>query len=799
MLKSILLKTNYNQFLLLMTRLKLKIKLLFSCFILTQLNVAGQAVKDSLNVPEKSGSISSSKEEKNRNVMLNADGNTGPRNVNIGLPFQGDIIILENDIPVVYNFYPQIPTTVWRYDNSLWKIGLLSFAEGALVYGKVGYAVNSYDRDPGKKFKGFASFYTNSWGSYKYDATLTGPLGNKGWGYTFSMHENYDLLNGTNFMFTQWGDRTSILKAGISKKYKNGSFKFLWKHSVSKAVYSSYNPLTYEGDGRTKALDNFKLGRDSYVIGDGNVPYYDVNNGTAGMFNMNDDAASKYIANSFYFTGNHKFNNGMNLTYSSMFMDAKAPFTVQFPVSLQIQDPDQQAASGSVYQIHNSNTVYDGSVQLVAQSYIPQSKITTFISRAELTKKFGQHNARLGFTQQFNNLPIKSNNGIYYQTVEANPRLLDFYVTTAPGINTQVTNEFGLLPSAGAGDYVRTKVQKYALYGSDDFAINRWWDVGLGARIELQNDWEEHNPYLNQFINDRPLITQEFKNNWNKVFLASTVFKVTQKFGFLADFTYNDYYNRYWDYSYKDSMGNPIAAPDSPAGTMPLNDVALSGKQIIVNYGGGVFFNWGNTLSIVSKVTKISKLNNIASTDISNPENPAERAKIYPINYDIETVGWTTDIVSTPFKGFNVHYLLTLQNPKYKNYSYSAFDVNYNISNNIIPELSKVLMELDPSYTFMKGSLRAWLSFRYFGKQYANQTNVFFYKGWIENFGGLDYRVNSRIDLKLQVTNFLDQPGVKGAIQGADQITDVTPFINRKIAAGAIRPRTVELTVNIKF
>ncbi len=108
-------------------------------------------------------------------------------------------------------------------------------------------------------------------------------------------------------------------------------------------------------------------------------------------------------------------------------------------------------------------------------------------------------------------------------------------------------------------------------------------------------------------------------------------------------------------------------------------------------------------------------------------------------------------------------------------------------------------MELDPSYTFMKGSLRAWVSFRYFGKQYANQTNAFFYKGWIENFGGLDYRVSRNIDFKLQITNFLDQSGVKGAIQGADQITDATPFVNRKIAAGAIRPRTFEFTVNFKF
>ena len=36
--------------------------------------------------PVPTDSLLSNKVEKNRNVMLNAEGNTGPRNVNIGLP-----------------------------------------------------------------------------------------------------------------------------------------------------------------------------------------------------------------------------------------------------------------------------------------------------------------------------------------------------------------------------------------------------------------------------------------------------------------------------------------------------------------------------------------------------------------------------------------------------------------------------------------------------------------------------------------------------------------------------------------
>jgi len=147
---------------------------------------------------QEADSIVSKKVEKNRNPLLNAETNSQPRKINIGLPFRGDIIILENDVPVVYTFYPTIPTIAWRYDNSLSAMGLLSFAEGALTFGKVGYAVMSSDRDASSSFKGYASVYGSSFGSSIYDATITGPMGKKGWGYTVNGLEGFERGSGTN-------------------------------------------------------------------------------------------------------------------------------------------------------------------------------------------------------------------------------------------------------------------------------------------------------------------------------------------------------------------------------------------------------------------------------------------------------------------------------------------------------------------------------------------------------------------------------------------------------------------------
>lgn len=747
--------------------------------------------------PVPTDSLLSNKVEKNRNVMLNAEGNTGPRNVNIGLPFRGDVIILENDVPVVYYFWPTIPTFAWRNSTSLSKMGLLSFAEGALTFGKVGYAVQSSDREASSKFRGYASFYGNDHGSSRYDVTVTGPIAN-GWGYMLNAHQNYDRGNNTNYMYTPWADKTTMVKAALQKSYKKGYVRAIYKMVDSKAITTNYYPLRYLGNGKTEALSNFDLGTDSYSIRDGMIPYYHPVTGESGWGNLNRDEFNRSTSHNIYLNGEHRFNKGWKLTYTSMFQYMNSPVGITFPLSIGITEPDQRSSSEAYY-YHGTNKPYDGSTQMVINQMIPQSKNHYFVTRAELTKKLKGHNLRFGFNYQQNKRKFLSYGGLFIQSVEANPVLLDRYYIAAPGMEVNLTPN-GLMPggSGGYGSYNHDEYKKTALYVSDDFSPTKWLDLGFGFRIEHQNKKEVHNPtYTDEFIGDTPLITKKFNNDWNKVAVASAVVKLTKNFGLVGDFTYNSWWDSYWEYSNRDDNGNPIPAPGESS---PRSNIPETFEQEVINFGAGVFYNLGDKLSVVSKITGIRKNNNrYTSATVTNPANTLERADFSPIFYDINTIGWSTDVVTSPFKNFNLHFLLTLQKPKYKNFSYGAFGVEYSYNDKYIPELSQVLMEIDPSYSFMSGKMRAWVSLRYFGKQYANPTNAFTYDGWWENFGGLDYRLNRNINLKLQVTNFLNQKGVKGAVQGADQAISDEAFIGRPVVAGAIRPRTVELSVDFKF
>lgn len=101
-----------------------------------------------------------SKEEGNRNVMLNAASANGPREIQIGLP-SADIIVLENGLPITYATNPRSVNSLWRGDASLSHQGLLKIAETAITTGNIGYAVNSFTRMGEEKFNGLLNYKTN--------------------------------------------------------------------------------------------------------------------------------------------------------------------------------------------------------------------------------------------------------------------------------------------------------------------------------------------------------------------------------------------------------------------------------------------------------------------------------------------------------------------------------------------------------------------------------------------------------------------------------------------------------------
>lgn len=209
----------------------------------------------------------------------------------------------------------------------------------------------------------------------------------------------------------------------------------------------------------------------------------------------------------------------------------------------------------------------------------------------------------------------------------------------------------------------------------------------------------------------------------------------------------------------------------------------------------GIFFN-SSFVNLVSAFTYARRTNDYSRLTVMS-ENPNEDPVMVGASSGIETMGWTTDAMFTPFKGFTFHAMVTLQSPKYTGYKFEAFNKTYDFSGKTVTKQSKLIVELDPNYTYDRFNI--WASFRYYGKQYANVGNSVYFNGRWETFAGASYKASKMLTFNVNVVNFLNQRGAQGTIPGSELITDGSQYAGTIMAGNYIRPFTVEFGAKLNF
>ena len=199
-------------------------------------------------------SENNSKEEGNRNVMLNAASANGPREIQIGLP-SADVNVLENGLPVTFATNPHSVNSNWRSDASHSHVGLLKISETAITTGNIGYAVNSWTKLGEKGFHGSLNYKANHFGQQEYSLNLNGSIG-ENWFYSANMYQDFDP--GTfKIRSSQYQDRTQIYKVALTHLYDKGKGELtaMYHYSVFHPLYAVATqsaPLIYVGDGSVK-------------------------------------------------------------------------------------------------------------------------------------------------------------------------------------------------------------------------------------------------------------------------------------------------------------------------------------------------------------------------------------------------------------------------------------------------------------------------------------------------------------------------------------------------------------------
>lgn len=754
------------------------------------------------NKTSESGESSNSKEEGNRNVMLNAASANGPREIQIGLP-SADVNVLENGIPVTYATNPHSVNSLWRADASLSHVGLLKISETAITTGNIGYAVNSFTQLGEKGFNGTLNYKTNHFGMHEFSVNLNGGLGND-WFYSGSLYQDFDP--GTfKIKSTPFQDRTQIYKFALTKRYNNnrGEFTAMYHYSNSHPVYNYATqsaPFVYVGDGSVREFGDFALGTTSYLPVDNEMVYRDMRTGEIKKTNLYD--ATQNRGSEFTLMNNYTWDNGLNWKAVMKYDHALGSLVYQSPMSLDQNEAGinylYEAADGSM-------KPYTGEYVQSRMSCLNRGFIDSFMFTTELSRKIGNGTWRIGLNEWYYDVDYTSATTMYDQSVPTDGsypvRLYNADYASNNG-RTYAGNGYYYDFNKNASEYYKGHENKVALYFTHDWDVTDNFNLYYGARLEYQALRGENaavrnanGDYVGRFANyylgatapDGTLIAPTAMSyDWlNYALTAAATYKLTKQFGFTGDFTYITQHPKIENFA-------PATLPNTDKISVPLGRA-------------GIYYN-NEWLSLTSLFSYISKTNNNSTLNLQHKtEGGQTEIMAAPLTYDIKTLGWTTDVVARPFKGFDLHFLFTYQKPTYKKYETSVtFSDGYvgsiNATGNIVAEIPEVIVEIDPSYMITK-DLKIWTSFRYFSKTYANINDAYYFNGRWETFGGLNWQVNKRLALGCTVVNFLNQTGAKGSIAGAELIEkeDAGQYAGHVMAGSYIRPFTVEFSASLKF
>lgn len=746
----------------------------------------------------KKDSVQNTKEVKNRNVLLNASSADQARQINIGLPSSLSAPIFEDGLPVSYSTWPDMPYFSWLPGNSYGRMGVLSISESALQTGQVGYTVDTYHKHSTAKLGGTANYQLNQFGRQVLDVTLTGPLG-KGFGYILNSHQIWDpgsyKLTAANLQ-----TRFQIYKAGIDKTFADGRgyMSLIAQYSRYTSTGSSYAPFIFVGDGSVKKYNGFEYGRDAYYGQEAST--FSVLNVMTGQIERKSWKDAGTTDNKqLTFSLNYDFKNGNHLDVNSKVKWGKVSIAMNAVSG--ISPYDYQTAKAKYYYADGSE--FQGSeIQNRWMMYVPGFE-HDWLTSAKLTGKTknGLHSWRVGANIWYNRAGTQQMNTVMAHEVCANPHSL--YMKDANGnlvdysyrhLNDDETLPYVMGLNPGSGEYYDGHEFKGALFASDDWTATNWLWMSLGARLEYLGyggNAALNNPAgatynsrtLGWSLKSEGATINRFHGDWlNPAVTYNVRAKLLPGFGLEGEYVYVRQRPNLQDY----------AGSELPT-TAPVN----------INMArGGIYWN-NSWIQLVSQFSFITQTNyKSRSTFYNQLPSGVEEDKTIPITYNIQTMGWTTDVVLTPFKGASLHALLTLQNPVYKKFHIkSQFDsgtpIDVNVTDNTVTAMSKTLIELDPSYSFNK--FRFWLSFRYFSKQYINKTNTLYFNGHWESFGGINYMMNKKVNFALNVVNLFNQSGATGSIGAADLVTDTTPYKNYLMSGSYIRPFEVSLSTTINF
>ena len=709
-----------------------------------------------------------------RNMMLNAESATEPREINIGLPENSGGAVVYVDGLKHGHGMPR-GQYHWSGGNAYERNGSIGLMEAVITTGEIGVLMDSRTRMGGERQMGIFTLGSSTNGLIRFDGVLCGALNkDKGLYYSLGAYINNDPTN-VNAPNRKFIDQKQIYHFALTKKWDRTTLDAIYRFSLcNDSIDGSYSkaPFVYNGDGSISLFNGFKIGRDCYFPEDDAVTYMDVLTGNlkyGSLSNMDSRYLHDVSVKAFH---NHVSGWKLGANLHVLYLQPTRS------VVSSLAGIDNVGADGGF--TYTDGSSYEGYVQNRLGLVYNQMEFDVDMKLSAERRFNRQHKLTMGFEVVFSRQKNNSSTFNFAHTVSADPVRLykDGQPTWRFNRNSVYMDAYRyLMPFYALYDYtpskrllLRTGLRFRPLYQIVSTAAKFEGDTKNG-RVEGFN------------IADQKLCEIHKLNlpSFDYAVSEHVNFRIVDRLFLMAE----------GFYSMTAKSANYYRNATIPS-TAPIGNA--------LGRAGLTYDNkWMDVTALVSYITSWN--NATVLTVTQQLQNGQSESIPWTAQYGIGTLGATLD-ANVRLAGFKLHLLGTWQDPRYRNYNNefkfsdgSTTVIDY--TGKYVTGISQWMFEIDPSYSWDK--VRLWASARYYSRQYVSRTNMAYFAGHWETFAGIDWKIIDSLKLSVNCVNLLNQNGAKGSISAADTITDASILEGYVMAGSYIRPFSADVMLTYRF
>jgi iron complex outermembrane receptor protein len=639
--------------------------------------------------------------------------------------------LMEDGIPIypVFELSFYNPDQFVRVDETIDRVEALRGGTAPIFTpGAIGGTVNFVTKSPGEVSEGIVKVGIGDYGMHRGDVSWSAPLGDD-WGVALGgYYRSSDGIREPGYTADEGGQ----VRAKLVRRFETGELEFFAKYINDKSLFAIPIPLQ-GGASDPDAINGQDPGTYSMHSTDlarAGLPVSAAEVGLQGS-SLEDGIHPDLATGGFRFKW--QINDTVSFTNIARYTDGSVRFDGIFPGDAPVTGTEFAADAGvaPVFTYADGGGAYDAA-QFVQNHghWVINKEYEALQDDIRFTFELGANNLTLGaYYADYSMADRWSLGNLMLMDVRSAPRRLLLPGVTDPNAFTQYST-FNLL-----ADY---DAREWSLYVSDEWQATDSLRIDFGVRYDTEDidasisnaapvdlDGNPATLYDNtasQAGTGRTRSSHDFDN---------TGFSIGFNYEFTDEHAIFGHYTDSAKLPHFDDVRNGVLTEDN------VSNIELGYKMSL------------SSLALFATLFQ-TEFDNVPFNDIlADGSTVSRRAKTRTRGVELEGEWLPIDVL-------NIRFNITWQDPTYEDFSGSEIDN----TGNTIRRIPEVIGRLTPTWYFMDDRGRAYLTYSYVGKRYANDENTIVLPSYNKLDAGVMFDITEHFSVQVSGDNLTDEVGL---------------------------------------